>query len=142
MEQNFKNHVKLVPMFHYFVLPVLLTNFVWSVRVAIHDFSGDTVIASLTALALILLAFCARRFALTVQTRLIRLEMRLRMQEILPADLKARILEFQPGQLVALRFASDAELPELARKVLDEKLTDQKAIKLMVRDWQGDFLRA
>ena len=64
------------------------------------------------------------------------------MQEILPADLKARILEFQPGQLVALRFASDAELPELARKVLDEKLTDQKAIKLMVRDWQGDFLRA
>ena len=57
MEQNFKNHVKLVPMFHYFVLPVLLTNFVWSVRVAIHDFSGDTVIASLTALALFLLAF-------------------------------------------------------------------------------------
>jgi hypothetical protein len=142
MEQNFKNHVQLIPMFHYFVLPVLLTNFVWSVRVAIHDLSADTVIASVTALALLLLAFLLRRMALTVQTRLIRLEMRLRMQEILPADLRARILEFQPGQLVALRFASDAELPELARKVLDEKLTDQKAIKMMVRDWQGDFLRA
>jgi hypothetical protein len=142
MEQNYKNHVRLVPMFHYFVLPALLVNFVWTVRAAVHDFSADTVIASVTALALILLAFSARRFALTVQTRLIRLEMRLRMQQVLPADLRARILEFQPGQLVALRFASDAELPELARKVLDEKLTDQKAIKLMIRDWQGDFLRA
>jgi Family of unknown function (DUF6526) len=142
MEQNFKNHVKLVPLFHYFVVPVLLINFGWSVRVAMHDLSADTVIASVTALALFLLAFLLRRMALTVQTRLIRLEMRLRMQEILPADLKARILEFQPGQLVALRFASDAELPELARKVLNEKLTDQKAIKMMVRDWQGDFLRA
>ena len=46
------------------------------------------------------------------------------------------------GQLVALRFASDEELPELARKVLDEKLTDRKAIKKMVRNWQADFLRA
>jgi Family of unknown function (DUF6526) len=142
MEQNYKNHVRLVPVFHYFVLPVLLINFAWSVRVARHDFSADTVIASVTALALILLAFSARTFALTVQTRLIRLEMRLRMQQVLPADLRARILEFQPGQLVALRFASDAELPDLARKVLDEELTDQKAIKLMIRDWQGDFLRA
>src|SRR5271170_4647248 len=142
MEQNYKNHVRLVPVFHYFVLPVLLINFVWSVGVARHDFSADTVIASVTALALILLAFSARRFALMVQTRLIRLEMRLRMQQVLPADLRARMLEFQPGQLVALRFASDAELPELARKVLDEKLTDQKAIKLMIRDWQGDLLRA
>jgi Family of unknown function (DUF6526) len=142
MEQNYKNHVRLVPVFHYFVLPVLLINFVSSVLVAKRAFSAASVIGSLTALALILLAFSARRFALMVQTRLIRLEMRLRMQQVLPADLRARILEFQPGQLVALRFASDAELPELARKVLDEKLTDQKAIKLMIRDWQGDFLRA
>jgi len=79
---------------------------------------------------------------LTVQNRVIRLEMQLRMQAVLPADLRGRILEFRPGQLVALRFASDAELPELARKVLDEKLTDQKAIKQLIRDWQGDFLRA
>src|ERR1700690_3631621 len=133
MEQNYKNHVRLVPLFHYFVLPVL---------VAKHAFSAASVIASLTALALILVAFFGRIFALTVQTRLIRLEMRLRMQEVLPADLRARILEFRPGQLVALRFASDTELPELARKVLDENLIDQKTIKQMIRDWQGDFLRA
>jgi hypothetical protein len=142
MEQNYKNHVRLVPLFHYFVLPVLFVNFVSSVLVVKHAFSAPTVIASLTALALILVAFFGRVFALTVQTRLIRLEMRLRMQEILPADLRSRILEFRPGQLVALRFASDAELPGLARKVLDENLIDQKAIKQLIRDWQGDFLRA
>jgi hypothetical protein len=142
MEQNYKNHVRYVPVFHFFVLPMLLINFVWSVRVAKHDFSADTVIASLTALALILAALYGRMFALAVQNRVIRLEMRLRLQELLPADLRGRILEFRPGQLVALRFASDAELPGLARKVLDEKLIDQKAIKLLIRDWQPDFLRA
>ena len=67
-----------------------------------HDLSADTVIASVTALALFLLAFLGRRMALTVQTRLIRLEMRLRMRELLPADLRGRIEEFQVGQLVAL----------------------------------------
>ena len=142
MEQNYKNHVRYVPVFHFFVLPMLLINFVWSVRVAKHDFSADTVIASLTALALILAALYGRMFALAVQNRVIRLEMRLRLQELLPADLRGRIVEFRPGQLVALRFASDAELPGLARKVLDEKLVDQKAIKQLIRDWQPDLLRA
>ncbi len=142
MEQNYKNHVRYVPLFHFFVLPVLAANFVWSVHLARLDFSATTVIGSLTALALVLGALFGRIFAVTVQNRVIRLEMRLRMTELLPADLKARFAEFRPGQLVALRFASDAELPALARKVLDEKLVDQKTIKLLIRDWQGDFLRA
>jgi hypothetical protein len=60
----------------------------------------------------------------------------------LPADLRPRIPEFSVGQLVALRFACDAELPALARKVLDEKLSDGKAIKQLVKDWQADYLRA
>jgi hypothetical protein len=77
-----------------------------------------------------------------VQDRVIRLEMRLRMREVCPPDLAARVREFTPAQLVALRFAGDAELPTLARKVLDEKLQDRKAIKSMVRDWQADNLRA
>jgi len=68
--------------------------------------------------------------------------MRLRLQRILPSDLQARIPEFDLDQLVALRFAGDTELPELARKVLDEKLSDRKAIKKMVRDLQPDLLRA
>jgi len=86
--------------------------------------------------------FFARIFALKVQDRVIRLEMRMRLQQVLPPDLRGRIPEFAVGQLVALRFAGDAELPELARKVLDEKLTDRSAIKKMIRDWQPDELRA
>jgi hypothetical protein len=68
--------------------------------------------------------------------------MRLRLQQLLPADLRSRIPEFTVGQLVSLRFAGDAELPDLARKVLQDKVTNRKAIKQLVRDWQPDFLRA
>ena len=80
--------------------------------------------------------------ALTVQDRLIRLEERLRYERVLPADLKARIGEFTVTQLIALRFASDAELPALARKVLDDKISERKAIKQMVKTWKPDYLRA
>jgi hypothetical protein len=68
--------------------------------------------------------------------------MRLRLTEVLPVDLRPRIPEFTAGQLVSLRFAGDAELPALARRVLDEKLNDRKSIKQLVKDWQGDYLRA
>ncbi|HXX43664.1 MAG TPA: DUF6526 family protein [Candidatus Acidoferrales bacterium] len=140
--QNFENHTKLVPAFHFVVLPILLLNFIWSVVRVIHNFSFAAAVSVLVAIALLLLALTARMFALTVQDRVIRLEMRLRMQQILPQDLRVRIPEFTVGQLVSLRFASDAELPALARKVLDEKLTDRKTIKKLVRDWQPDLLRA
>jgi hypothetical protein len=90
----------------------------------------------------LLLALYARLFALSVQDRIIRLEMRLRLAEILPPDLRARIPEFTVAQLVSMRFACDAELPALARKVLDEKMSDRKAIKQLVKDWQGDYARA
>ena len=68
--------------------------------------------------------------------------MHLRLQRILPADLQSRIPALTLSQLVALRFAGDAELPELTRKVLAEHIKDRKAIKKMVRDWQPDDLRA
>ena len=140
--QNFENHAKFVPAFHFVALPIFLINLVWSIYHAVRAFSAAAVISLLVAVALVLLAFNARIFALTVQDRLIRLEMRLRMQQVLPADLRTRIPEFEVGQLVALRFASDAELPELARKVLQDKLTDRAAIKKLVREWQADYLRA
>ena len=140
--QNFENHARFVPAFHFFVAPVFLFNVVWSIVRVVHNFSVGTIMALLVAIALFLLAFTARIFALTVQDRVIRLEMRLRMQQLLPADLCGRIPEYTVDQLVALRFASDVELPGLARKVLDEKLTNRKAIKRMVQDWQADLLRA
>jgi len=142
MEQNFKNHAKIVPAFHYFVGPVLMANVVVSIIRAVQVFNFERVFAVLVALALLVLAFVARIFALTVQNRVIRLEMRLRLRELLPADLQPRIKDFTLGQLVALRFASDAELPALARKVLDENLTDKRSIKMLVQNWQPDHLRA
>jgi hypothetical protein len=70
------------------------------------------------------------------------MEERQRCERLLPQDLQGRILELEPGQLVSLRFASDAELPGLARKVLDEKIKNRKAIKQMIKNWRADYLRA
>ncbi len=142
-EQNFANHSKYFPLFHFFVLPVLLINLgvqIYWLTVFWITFSG--VFGVLLALALILGFLCARRFALSVQDRVIRLEERLRYQRLLPADLQPRIEEFTVAQLVSLRFASDSELPVLARKVLDEKMQERKAIKQLVRNWKPDYLRA
>ena len=142
-EQNFENHVRLVPPFHFFVLPVLLLNVVWSIiRVVKDGLSFGGVVWVLTSFAILLAALFGRLFALSVQNRVIRLEERMRMERLLPADLKARIGEFSCGQLIALRFASDAELPDLARKVLADKIGEGKAIKKMVKSWRGDYLRA
>jgi len=140
--QNFQNHAKYVPVFHFFVLPALIFNIAWNIARVIHAPSGNSVVALVVALALFLVALYGRLFALAVQDRLIRLEMQLRMQNILPVALRSRISDFTVGQLVALRFASDAELPALAGKVLADNLTDRKTIKKMIQNWQPDELRA
>jgi len=142
-EQNFANHTKLVPTFHLFVLPVLVLNLVQSIyRFAHLGIKWDGFVGVLTALALLLLAFHARLFALRVQDRVIRLEERQRLGQLLPDDLQPRIAEFAPSQLIAMRFASDEELPVLARKVLNDKVTDSKTIKQAVKHWRADYLRA
>jgi hypothetical protein len=140
--QNFENHARVVPAYHMVTFGIFVINFIWSVYELIHAPSGQTVISFLLSIAFLLLFFYARIFVLTVQDRVIRLEMRLRMQQVLPADLRSRTGEFSINQLVALRFANDEELPVLARKVLDEKIEERKAIKKLVKNWQPDFLRA
>ncbi|MGH9617410.1 MAG: DUF6526 family protein [Acidobacteriaceae bacterium] len=140
--QNFENHAKKVPGFQVVTLGIFTINLVWCIYCIIRGFSAQSTISLLLAIAFLLLSLYARIFSLTVQDRVIRLEMQLRLQQVLPPDLRTRIPEFEVGQLIALRFASDGELPELARKVLDEKLTDRKAIKKLITNWQPDFLRA
>jgi uncharacterized membrane protein YciS (DUF1049 family) len=143
VEQNFENHGRFVPAFHFFVIPMAAINFGWQIhRWRAREFTLDGLESILLAAALLIGFFYARIFALKVQDRIIRLEERLRCQQLLPADLQPRIAEFTAGQLVALRFASDAELPVLARKVLDEKLTERKAIKQLIKNWKPDYLRA
>jgi len=141
-DQNFDDHAKFFPLFHFVVAPILLLNVVWSIVRLIRHASFGNIVSLLVAIGLFLLALTARLMALTVQYRVIRLETRLRLRQLLPPDLRARIPEFTLDQLVSLRFASDAELPSLAQRVLDEKLTDRAAIKKLVRDWQPDLLRA
>ena len=142
-EQNFANHGKFFPPFHFFVIPVMVINLVWSIyRLIVAGVSVDGFERVLLAAALLVGFGTVRRMALKVQDRVIRLEERLRYERVLPADLKARIGEFTVSQLVSLRFASDAELPALARKVLDDKMNERKAIKRMVKTWKPDYLRA
>src|SRR4051812_6734136 len=134
--QSFANHTRFVPAFHIGTLGIFLLNLIWSLYRLVKYPAVGTGMTALLAVGFILAALYARIFALTVQDRVIRLEMRLRMKELLPPDLAARISEFTPRQLVALRFASDAELPDLCRTVLTDKITDGKAIKKMVKHWQ------
>jgi hypothetical protein len=142
-EQSFASHTRFVPAFHFFVIPMTVINFVWTiVRVVRAGFSAYGVFSILFALALVLLALYARMFANAVQDRVIRLEERLRFERFLPADLKPRIPDFTVNQLVSLRFASDEELPSLARKVLEEKLDQRKAIKQLIKKWRPDYCRA
>ncbi|HEY7790712.1 MAG TPA: DUF6526 family protein [Vicinamibacterales bacterium] len=139
--QTYANHARIVPLFHYFVLPMFLINLIWAIVEAVRFPATGTIITALTALALILLALLARNFALTVQNRVIRLEMRLRLREQLPPDLQPAIAGLTLDQLVALRFASDGELVDLVRATVRDRLVTRKAIKQMVKDWQGDHLR-
>jgi hypothetical protein len=142
-EQNFQNHAKWMPLFHFFVAPILLINLGFSIYWCVKaGFAFNSILSVLVAAAVFLGFGAARMMALRVQDRLIRLEERLRFERVLPADLRPRVGEFTIDQLVALRFASDAELPELAGKVLEEKLNDRKAIKRMIKTWRPDFARA
>ncbi|HLK63677.1 MAG TPA: DUF6526 family protein [Bryobacteraceae bacterium] len=141
-EQNFKNHAKLVPLFHFVALPILLVNTIWRLVQLKNGITFDSIMEVLVAVALVAVALTARTFALTVQNRVIRLEMELRLAKLLPAAMQPRIGEFTIDQLIALRFASDAELPALAQQVLDEKLTSRADIKGRVKNWRADLLRA
>jgi hypothetical protein len=144
-EQSFANHSKFVPGYHFATGAILLINLAWTLYRLFRPLPGvpvfDRLLAVAVAAALGLLMWYLRIFPLKAQDRVIRLEETLRMERLLPPDLRPRIGELRPGQLVALRFASDEELPELTRAVLDGSLRDQKAIKQRIRNWRADHFR-
>ena len=139
--QNYRNHRRIRPLYHFVLFGVLVANLLWSVVRFVRGPSFGTGFEILLAFALLGVFFYMRIFALTVQDRVIRLEMRLRLKEILPPELRPRIPELTPSQLIGLRFASDAELPELVRDVLLNDIRDREIIKRKVREWQADHLR-
>ena len=140
--QTLKNHRQVRPAFHLFVLPVLLVNALNSIRHVWLDPTRHTGWELIVAIALLTFALMTRTMILVVQDRLIRLEMRTRLMALLPENQRSRVNALSYRQLIALRFASDAELPGLVSDVLDGRLQTGKEIKERVKDWQADWLRA
>ncbi len=138
--QSYGNHTRWDPAFHFFVLPVVFLTVVVTIVHFVHRqnfFSGWLVIFSI---AIVILAIRARQYALKAQDRIIRLEERLRLAGLLAEPLRSRIGELTEGQLVALRFASDEEIPALVENVLAKKLSKAE-IKKAIKVWRSDYFR-
>lgn len=139
--QSYASHKKLVPGFHFVTLGILLVNILWWGQRSIWAFSMDRLMLLVLAVGLFALGVYTRLFATRNQDRIIRLEERTRLKELLPEDLRGHIEDFSLDQLVAMRFASDEEITELARKVLAERADDRESIKRMIRTWRPDYQR-
>jgi hypothetical protein len=138
--QNFKNHGMLDPPFHFFLVPLGLAAFVWSIVVLVRHPGWMAGIHVLAVFWLVVLMFKVRVYALKVQDRVIRLEERLRLAAVLPGSLQPRISELSVDQLIGLRFASDAELAGLVEKTLGGNWK-RKQIKEAIQNWKPDNWR-
>ncbi|HEX8925716.1 MAG TPA: DUF6526 family protein [Terriglobales bacterium] len=138
--QNYSNYTRWDPLFHFFIEPVFLVTVIVAIVHAIRWPGFHTWWTVLLSIAALMLVFKARLYALKVQDRVIRLEERLRLTTLLPEALRNRIGELSESQLIALRFASDEELPALVNETLTRNLAP-KEIKQAVKNWRADFFR-
>ena len=138
--QNYENHAKFIPVFHYIALPLLLVNFFGALFRVTQEISFYTLNDVGLAISLIVVAVFTRLFALKAQDRVIRLEEQIRMQTFLPDALKVHVGRLTMGQIVALRFASDEELVDLTQDALDQN-TSPNALKQAVKNWRPDYDR-
>ena len=139
--QNFQNHTRYHAPFHFVFAPLALINLIWSGYNFLRHFDADSLHWLLVAFILLVVGLLARTSALKAQDRVIRLEENLRYQKILSPELVKKAEALTPGQIVALRFASDAELSGLVQQTLDGKFEKGKDIKLAVKNWREDHLR-
>jgi len=140
-DQNFKNHAKMVPAYHYWMTPMLVLPSLYLGYRVVVDFSFADLVTFIFSVGVVFAAFFARWFALGVQDRVIRLEEQLRMEKLLPEELKQRIPEVTTEQMIALRFASDEELPGLVFKALTEGISNRKTLKQAIKNWRADHQR-
>lgn len=141
--QNYKNHARFDPLFHFFVAPFLLINVIFSIALTVHHWPQHRVMMlwwDLFSIVLLVAAAVFRSEALRAQDRIIHLEERLRYQALLAPEDLARSRTLTLRQIIGLRFASDAELPSLIRRALDERLSE-KQIKQAVTTWRADEYR-
>ena len=139
-EQNLKNHARFDPLFHGFLFWGALILMGATIYALVRQPDVWGVVRLLGVLWAIVLMFKTRLYALKVQDRVIRLEERLRLAQLLPEVTRARIGELSAGQLIALRFASDVEVPGLVQQTLENKW-DPKQVKAAIKSWRPDYLR-
>ena len=141
LPQTYANHARFHPPFHFFLGPGSFVLLILTVVNVVRHFRRlDAWILLLLGILFLLAVILIRTNALRVQDRLIRLEERLRLQALLLSELSARIGELTESQLIALRFASDSELPALVAKVLAANL-GSKDIKKAIVTWRADTFR-
>jgi len=142
-EQSFSNHASVDPVYHYVSLSILLANLILAIFILVLSVHTNLLLSIwvvILSLVIFLLFFKLRLYPLKVQDRIIRLEERLRLSVVLPEPLKKRIPELSEDQLIALRFASDEELPALVELTLEKQLT-RKQIKERIQNWRPDHFR-
>lgn len=140
-EQNYSNHVRWFPLFHFIITPLTVVLLVWQVARLYLLPSLDNVFTLLFILTVILIGLAARAQSLRAQDRVIRLEEQLRFHRLLDPETAAAACALPVSRIIAMRFASDAELPELVPRVISRELESTKSIKLAVKDWRADHLR-
>jgi len=138
--QNLQNHARFDPPFHFFLAWVFLANVVVSIVFAAYHLCFYSVWLVVLAIAALIAVFRIRIYPLKVQDRVIRLEERLRLQALAPAEWHAQIYRLTEDQLVALRFAADDEVVELAKQALEHNLS-RKQIKQRIQSWRADYWR-
>ncbi|MGH9949561.1 MAG: DUF6526 family protein [Pyrinomonadaceae bacterium] len=140
--QNYSNHVRWFPLFHFFLIPVLTLHFLFQAFRFYQEPGLDRGVWVFICFIFIVIALTARLQALKVQDRVIRLEDRLRYKMLLPPELASGAIDnIRLGQMIALRFASDEELPGLVERTLKDEFETPKDIKLAVKNWRGDHHR-
>lgn len=138
--QDFKHHGRLHPPYHVVTFFILIANLVFAIGHLIHHFTlWNAWIVVLSVIVFVPFALL-RMYPLKLQDRIIRLEERLRLQALAPADWHTQIYRLTEDQLIGLRFASDDEVVELAKKALEENL-NRKQIKERIKSWRPDFWR-
>ena len=139
--QTFSNHTRWHVPFHFVLFPILFVHLIWCVVKLVKVPSLDTAEALLLAIGLLLMMLLTRTNPLRTQDRLSRLEEQLRYQRVLPADLATQAVALPVGFIIALRFASDEELPTLARQAVDRKFAKPADLKRAISNWRGDYHR-
>ncbi|MEP6491765.1 MAG: DUF6526 family protein [bacterium] len=140
--QTLASHARYVPGFHFVTGSVTIVILIWTLYRLVTLRTPDALLGVLIGSVLLAQFAYLRQFPLRVQDRVIRLEERLRLARLLPSDQQTKCDELTADQLIALRFASDAELPVLAKRVLNERIAGRGAIKAMIVDWRPDNMRA